>query len=353
MQDQAFLGPSRASRSRRRTAASTCTSRRSGCTSTATRCARRCRCRRSSCGCTWRASAARSAAGRTCRSRSTPACSRCAPPAGEDGLQPGGVVLRPRPSPPGMAALRARREPRRRAGLREGRGAARRRRVHVVVPCGVANAACFAAGPVPRPRAPRSTPASCSPTTRRAGPCAASAPSRWPSRTRRRWTGWPRRWTWIPRVRIRNALQTGDRMITGQVIDGAGAGPRAARAPALMPIPPTTATSPVDLRELPGGIANTTHGEDVARGVGYASASRTSGSRRGSTTSRRPAYACRWPPASRSSRCTPRPPRWGRASSRCSSRSPAPSSASTAWSCCRPTPRSARPVRRPPHGRAG
>ncbi len=37
-----------------------------------------------------------------------------------------------------------------------------------------------------------------------------------------------------------------------------------------MPIPPDHPTSPVDLRELPGGIANTTHGEDVARGVGYA-----------------------------------------------------------------------------------
>jgi CO/xanthine dehydrogenase Mo-binding subunit len=37
-----------------------------------------------------------------------------------------------------------------------------------------------------------------------------------------------------------------------------------------MPIPPDARTTPVDLRELPGGIANTTHGEDVARGVGYA-----------------------------------------------------------------------------------
>ena len=65
-------------RSRPRTAASTSTSRRSGCTSTASRSRRAWRCRRSTSGSRWPASAARSAGARTCRSRSTPACSRCA-----------------------------------------------------------------------------------------------------------------------------------------------------------------------------------------------------------------------------------------------------------------------------------
>ncbi len=51
----------------------------------------------------------------------------------EDGLQPRGVVLRPRPPAPGVAAVRARRHAGGRAGLRQGRRAAGRRRVHVVV----------------------------------------------------------------------------------------------------------------------------------------------------------------------------------------------------------------------------
>jgi CO/xanthine dehydrogenase Mo-binding subunit len=71
-------------------------------------------------------------------------------------------------------------------------------------------------------------------------------------------------------LRIRNALQTGDRMLTGQVIDGPAPVRELLERLRDMPIPPDHRTSPVDLRELPGGIANTTHGEDVARGVGYA-----------------------------------------------------------------------------------
>ena len=71
-------------------------------------------------------------------------------------------------------------------------------------------------------------------------------------------------------LRLRNALQTGDRMITGQVIDGPAPVRELLERLRDMPVPPDHRTSPVDLRELPGGIANTTHGEDVARGVGYA-----------------------------------------------------------------------------------
>ncbi len=71
-------------------------------------------------------------------------------------------------------------------------------------------------------------------------------------------------------LRLRNALVAGDRLVTGQVIDGAVPVRELLERLRAMPIPPDHRTSPVDLRELPGGIANSTHGEDVARGVGYA-----------------------------------------------------------------------------------
>ncbi|HLL65024.1 MAG TPA: xanthine dehydrogenase subunit D [Micromonosporaceae bacterium] len=68
-------------------------------------------------------------------------------------------------------------------------------------------------------------------------------------------------------VRLRNALRPGDTMPTGQVV--------AAPAPVTEVLsrlgdfaPPAAATG--DAREWPGGVANTTHGEGVVRGVGYA-----------------------------------------------------------------------------------
>jgi xanthine dehydrogenase D subunit len=70
-------------------------------------------------------------------------------------------------------------------------------------------------------------------------------------------------------LRQKNALETGSTLITGQVIDG--------------PVPvaellakvkaramPTPATKNPDLTTLPGGVSNTTHGESVKRGTGYA-----------------------------------------------------------------------------------
>ena len=51
--------------------------------------------------------------------------------AGPHGLQPRGVVLRPRPSAPGVPALRARRRRRRPAGVRPGRDRPRRRRLRL------------------------------------------------------------------------------------------------------------------------------------------------------------------------------------------------------------------------------
>jgi xanthine dehydrogenase D subunit len=68
-------------------------------------------------------------------------------------------------------------------------------------------------------------------------------------------------------VRVRNALCTGDTMPTGQVVEGPAPVAELLRRVSTAPPPPP---SGVDIRELPGGVANTTHGEGVVRGVGYA-----------------------------------------------------------------------------------
>src|SRR5206468_8078919 len=63
-------------------------------------------------------------------------------------------------------------------------------------------------------------------------------------------------------LRIKNALETGDTLITGQVIDG--------------PVPVAellrrvkTRAAPAGANTAPGGHSNTTHGEGVKRGIGY------------------------------------------------------------------------------------
>jgi len=68
-------------------------------------------------------------------------------------------------------------------------------------------------------------------------------------------------------LRIRNAMTAGSRMPTGQVVEGpAPVASLLARVRARPAPPPSTS----DLRGLPGGVGNTTHGEGVVRGVGYA-----------------------------------------------------------------------------------
>jgi len=73
-------------------------------------------------------------------------------------------------------------------------------------------------------------------------------------------------------VRNRNALHEGATMPTGQVVDSAAPVAELLRRVKAMPLPPETSTSDdgYDLRLLPGGVSNTTHGEGVRRGVGYA-----------------------------------------------------------------------------------
>jgi CO/xanthine dehydrogenase Mo-binding subunit len=64
-------------------------------------------------------------------------------------------------------------------------------------------------------------------------------------------------------LRVKNALQTGDVLITGQVIDGPVPVAELLERVRAFPVP-----SGSDF--LPGGVSNTTHGEGVKRGVGYA-----------------------------------------------------------------------------------
>ena len=79
-------------------------------------------------------------------------------------------------------------------------------------------------------------------------------------------------------LRIRNAMTEGSVMPTGQVVDSAAPVAELLRRVSGAPLPqgvPGTACAggpggEPDLRDLPGGVSNTTHGEGVVRGVGYA-----------------------------------------------------------------------------------
>ncbi|WP_424534848.1 molybdopterin cofactor-binding domain-containing protein [Sphaerisporangium viridialbum] len=68
-------------------------------------------------------------------------------------------------------------------------------------------------------------------------------------------------------VRVLNAVSQGSRLATGQVIESPAPLAGMLRELAAMPLPDSS-RSP-DLRSLPGGVAQTTHGEGVRRGVGY------------------------------------------------------------------------------------
>jgi xanthine dehydrogenase D subunit len=70
-------------------------------------------------------------------------------------------------------------------------------------------------------------------------------------------------------IRARNGMREGDHNITGQLIDSAAPVAELIRKVRDLPLPPEPG-SERDLRDLPGGVSNTTHGEGVVRGVGYA-----------------------------------------------------------------------------------
>jgi len=78
-------------------------------------------------------------------------------------------------------------------------------------------------------------------------------------------------------LRCRNAMSMGCEAPTGQVVDSPAPVAELLRRLASLPPPPERAAlagppdgNPLGLLDLPGGASNTTHGEGVVRGVGYA-----------------------------------------------------------------------------------
>jgi xanthine dehydrogenase D subunit len=73
-------------------------------------------------------------------------------------------------------------------------------------------------------------------------------------------------------LRINNAMREGSVMPTGQVVDSAAPVAEILNLVRSRPLPPARAADyeDRDLRGLPGGVSNTTHGEGVVRGVGWA-----------------------------------------------------------------------------------
>jgi xanthine dehydrogenase D subunit len=78
-------------------------------------------------------------------------------------------------------------------------------------------------------------------------------------------------------LRCRNALHEGSRVPTGQVVDSAAPVVELLHRVEALPLPPRVDPDRLDLRELPGGVSNTTHGEGVRRGIGYAVAFKNAG----------------------------------------------------------------------------
>jgi xanthine dehydrogenase D subunit len=74
-------------------------------------------------------------------------------------------------------------------------------------------------------------------------------------------------------VRLRNVIHEGSALATGQIVDMPAPLTDLLERVRAVPPPPArpvaAAGGEPDLRELPGGVANSTHGEGVVRGVGY------------------------------------------------------------------------------------
>ena len=71
-------------------------------------------------------------------------------------------------------------------------------------------------------------------------------------------------------LRCRNAMHEGGHAPTGQLVDSPAPVVELLRRVQAMPLPPERPAGAPDIRDLPGGVANTTHGEGVVRGIGYA-----------------------------------------------------------------------------------
>ena len=296
---------------------------------------------RTRCGSRWPASAARSAPARTCRCRSTPACSRCTP-------APVKMVYGREESFFGHVH----RHP---ARMRYEHGATEDGRL-VYVRAG----SCSTAAPT-RPARRRCA------RTRRRSPC---GPYDVPNalidsyvvyteqpavRAMRGFGAVQACFAYESQMdklaaalgmdpvelRIRNALAQGASMPTGQSIDSP-----APVAELLAACGAAAARLARRLRELPGGVANTTHGEGVRRGVGYGVGIKNVGFSEGFddySTAR--VRLSRWSAASRWSRCTPPRPRSARAGDGAGADRADRARRRAGASCCPPTRRSARPAR--------
>ncbi|MFF2999924.1 xanthine dehydrogenase subunit D [Streptomyces sp. NPDC057950] len=70
-----------------------------------------------------------------------------------------------------------------------------------------------------------------------------------------------------------NAMEQGTLLPTGQPVDSPAPVAELLRRVKAMPLPPERqweSSEGADVRQLPGGLSNTTHGEGVVRGIGYA-----------------------------------------------------------------------------------
>jgi xanthine dehydrogenase D subunit len=70
-------------------------------------------------------------------------------------------------------------------------------------------------------------------------------------------------------LRVRNAISEGGTTATGQVLDYPAPVAELLQRVRDLPLPPENRSDPVDIRDMPGGVSNTTRGEGVVRGIGY------------------------------------------------------------------------------------
>ena len=69
-------------------------------------------------------------------------------------------------------------------------------------------------------------------------------------------------------IRLRNAMETGDVLVTGQIVDDVAPVARCIRETAAIPLPPLEPSSD-DYREIPGGSGLTADRRHIRRGVGW------------------------------------------------------------------------------------
>jgi xanthine dehydrogenase D subunit len=71
-------------------------------------------------------------------------------------------------------------------------------------------------------------------------------------------------------LRIMNAMEEGTALPTGQRVEGPAPVAELLSRVRAMPLPPNRSDDELDLRVLPGGVSNATHGESITRAIGYA-----------------------------------------------------------------------------------